>query len=46
MTELPGLSDTQVLKFVETFYILDTCSVVEASSSLRVPSLQLLELVF
>jgi hypothetical protein len=46
MTELPGLSDAQVLKFVEVFYIIDMCSIVESSHPFRVPSLQLLGLIF
>jgi hypothetical protein len=46
MTELPGLFDIQLLKFVEIFYILDMCSVVEASNPPHIPSMQLLELVF
>ena len=46
MIELPGLSDEQVLKFVEVFYILDMCNLVEGTHPLRVPSLQLLRLIF
>lgn len=46
MTEMPGLSDMQILSILEVHYIVDMCSLVEKSHPFRDPFLQLLELVF
>jgi hypothetical protein len=46
MTEMPGLSDSQVLKFVEAFYIVEICEAIEISHPFRIPAMRLLELIF
>jgi hypothetical protein len=46
MTEMYGISDLQVLKFVQAFYIVEVCQMVEDSHPLRILFMRLLELSF
>ena len=46
VTGMPGVSDSQSLNIVEASYIIELCKIVKSSHPARVPSLQLLELVF